>query len=205
VTITKRISAPVNFIVHSFHEVNRQLKLGRYFFVDIIKDGIALYDAAGHDFDAPQKLSPADALAEAQGYFEEWFASATYALHRAQTSMADRQPKFAAFDLHQAAERLYGCTLLVLTLYSPKSHRLNFLRSQAERLEPGLIEAWPRESRFEQRCFELLRRAYVDARYSPNYKITSMELDWLFERVVGLQEAVREVCMARLKGLRATI
>jgi len=35
----------------------------------------------------------------------------------------------AAFLLHQATERYFHCVLLVLTLYSPKSHKLNFLRS----------------------------------------------------------------------------
>jgi hypothetical protein len=31
ITITKRISAPVNFIVHGFRDVSGQLKLGRHF------------------------------------------------------------------------------------------------------------------------------------------------------------------------------
>lgn len=208
VTITKRISAPVNFIVHSFKDVNRQLKLGRYFFVDIIKDGIALYEAPGHAFDAPEKLTPAAALAEAQGYFDEWFGSATRRFRTArreafESQTDERWRKDAAFDLHQTVERLYHCLLLTLTLYSPKSHRLNFLRSQAERLEPSLIEAWPRESRFEQRCFELLRRAYVDARYSPHYKIAAGELLWLSERVEALQESVERLCLARLEALGA--
>lgn len=205
VTTTKRISAPVNFIVHSFKDVNRQLKLGRYFFVDIIKDGIALYEAPGHAFDAPEKLTPEAALAEAEGYFDEWFCTASQFLRQARHAIDDDAPKIAVFDLHQATERLYGCTLLVLTLYSPKSHRLNFLRSQAERMEPSLIDAWPRESRFEQRCFELLRRAYVDARYSPHYKITAEELRWLLERVEGLQEAIAGLCEARLATLRDTV
>ena len=88
--------------------------------------------------------------------------------------------------------------MLVLTLYSPKSHKLNFLRSQAERIAPSLIAAWPRTTRFEQRNFELLRRAYVDARYSPHDKVTDEELAWLAERVGVLQDLVRDVCEAHL-------
>jgi hypothetical protein len=57
-------------------------------------------------------------------------------------------------------------------------HKLNFFRSQAERLAPALIPAWARDNRFEQRCWELLRRAYVDAGYSPHYKISDEELAW---------------------------
>ena len=90
----------------------------------------------------------------------------------------------------------------MLTLYSPKSHKLNFLRSQAEQLGASLIGAWPRQTKFEQRCFELLRRAYVDARYSPHYKITTEELAWLGERVAVLQDLVKAICEDRLLMLR---
>ena len=43
-------------------------------------------------------------------------------------------PKKSAFNFHQAAERPYHCALLTLTLYSPKSRKLTFRRSQAEQL-----------------------------------------------------------------------
>jgi len=106
----------------------------------------------------------------------------------------------AAFNLHQATERLYHCTLLTLSLYSPKSHRLNFLRGHAEEIAPELVEAWPRDDKFSRRCFDLLRQAYVNARYSPHYKVTDEELNWLGERVAVLQELVKTVCERRLAG-----
>jgi len=202
VTIHKRISAPVNFIVHSLHDLNKKLRRGRPFFIDIVRDGVALYEAQNHPFDQPQKLSPADALKEAEGYFEEWFASAAAFLKGAVFYRAEQRPKEAAFSLHQATERLYHSFLLVQTLYSPKSHRLGFLRSQCEQADEHLQAAWPRSTRFEQRCFELLRRAYVDARYSPHYKVTDEELDWLVSRVGDLQQLVRESADIRLGALR---
>lgn len=64
----------------------------------------------------------------------------------------------------------YNGVLLVLTLYSPKSHRLGILRSIAENLDPRLIEAWPRDTRAARRAFAQLQRAYVEARYSPPMK-----------------------------------
>lgn len=204
VTITKRISAPVNFIVHSLADVNEKLRLGRSFFVDILKDGVALYEAPGYEFARPEPLSAEAALTEATDLFREWFQSASDFLDQARYAMEKGREKIAAFELHQATERSYHCFLLVRTLYSPKSHRLNFLRSQAERLAPSLALAWPRETRFEQRCFELLRRAYVEARYSPNYKISSEELAWLSERVVLLQGLVQEACETQLAELSKT-
>ncbi len=157
--IAQRLTAPVNFIVHSLADVNERLKHGRYFFTDIVRDGIALYEAPGHPFDRPKKLEPAEALAEGEKYFAEWFESAQRRQELARVALSKGYSKEAAFDLHQTAERLYHCVLLVLTLYSPKSHKLNFLRSQAEQLDDRLAAAWPRGAKFEQRCFELLRRA----------------------------------------------
>jgi len=196
--ISHRLTAPASFIVHSLNDVNQQLRLGRYFFTDIVRDGVVLYEREGHTFAQPETLAPAEALKEAQGYFDEWFQSAEEFLVHGLDATQRGWSKKAAFELHQATERLYHCVLLVLTLYSPKSHKLNFLRSQAEQLDSSLAEAWPRGTKFEQRCFELLRRAYVDARYSPHYKITADELAWLGERVTVLQESVKTVCEERL-------
>ena len=88
--------------------------------------------------------------------------------------------------------------MLVLTLYSPKSHKLNFLRSHCEEIAPELIAAWPRDDKFSRRCFELLRLAYVNARYSPHYKVSDEELTWLGEHVAELQALVKSVCEQRL-------
>jgi predicted nucleotidyltransferase/HEPN domain-containing protein len=201
--VTHRLTAPANFIVHSLADLNRRLKRGQYFFLDIVRDGLVLYEAHGHPLERPKKLKPAEALKEAHGYFDEWFPSASDFADQARYAIEMRRFKIAAFELHQATERLYHCVLLVLTLYSPKSHKLNFLRSQCEQLVPELAQAWPRATRFEQRCFELLRRAYVDARYSPHYRISAEELSWLAERIGILQGLVKLACEARLNALRA--
>jgi predicted nucleotidyltransferase/HEPN domain-containing protein len=198
VTIAKRLSAPANFIVHSLGDVNKQLKQGRYFFGDIIRDGIALYEAPKHHFAHVEPLSAEAAEAEARRYFDEWFPSAEKFRRAAEFLIGDQAPKEAAFNLHQATERLYHCLLLVVTLYSPKSHRLNFLRSLCEDHEPQLVQAWPRATKFERRCFDLLRRAYVEARYSPHYKIKAEELSWLMTHLKRLQDLVREICESRL-------
>lgn len=192
------VRTPVNLIVHSLADMNARLRRGRPFFVDIVRDGILLHDTPDYPFAPPKPLSVEAAKDEAQGYFDEWYPTASEFLEGARFYRQRGSGKLAAFQLHQATERLYHCTLLVLTLYSPKSHKLNFLRSQAERLAPALIPAWPRDTRFAQRCFELLRRAYVDARYSPHYRISDEELDWLIERVAILQGLVEAACAAHL-------
>ena len=197
--IAGHLSAPVNFIVHSYQEVNSLLARGWPFFVDIARDGIPLYEAPGHPLTSPKNLAPEEARAEAQKHFDHWFPSAS-AFQAASLFLMERgNLAEAAFQLHQAAERLYHCILLVLALYSPKSHKLKFLRSQAEQIAPELSAVWPDDTKFAKRCFARLERAYVDARYSPGYDITEEELAWLTERVKLLQDTVLDVCERALK------
>ena len=199
-TVTKHLATPVNFIVHTIMDVNDQLRRGRPFFVDIARDGVVIYEVPGHPLASPVNLAPEEARAEARRYFEHWFPLGGHALKLARDSIADDVPRDAAFLLHQAAERFYHCVLLVLALYSPKSHRLSVLRSHAERIAPQLIAVWPRDTRFAKRCFTRLDRAYVGARYSHAYEITGEELAWLVDRVTALQEAIAPICAERLDG-----
>ena len=199
-SIAKRLSAPANFIVHSLKDVNDKLARGWPFFVDIVRDGIALYQMDGHPFDVPKPLDPVAAHAEAQAHFYRWFKSASDALSLAKTAIEQENYNWAAFMLHQSAEHFYHTALLVLTLYSPKSHKLNFLRDQAEDAARDLIPVWPRDTKFARRCFELLQQAYVNARYSPHYRISREELDWIVERVELLQVDVKALAERRLAG-----
>ncbi|WP_033073853.1 HEPN domain-containing protein [Sphingopyxis sp. MWB1] len=191
--ITKRLSAPVGLIVHSLGDVNFQLARGRPFFIDIVRDGIILYEFGTHSFDPPRPLSPELAHQEAQGHFEQWFASASEFLDGAKYFIAQNYNNRAAFLLHQATEHFYHTVLNTLTLYSPKSHKINFLRDKAEDIARDLIPIWPRDEKFARRCFELLQQAYVNARYSPHYRISAEELAWLVERIERLQATVKSI------------
>ncbi len=84
----------------------------------------------------------------------------------------------------------------------PKSHNLVRLRSLAEPLDERLMAVWPAETKFERRAFELLRAAYVKARYSRHFKISAEELAWLQERIGKLEGLVREICQARIDELQ---
>ena len=194
----QRLRTPVNFIVHSLQDVNQQLERGRYFFIDILREGVLLHDLQGHALAAPAALSPEAALAEARGYYDQWMASAVGFADTASYSEAQGRSKEAAFLLHQATEHLYNCLVLTLTLYTPKSHNLVRLRNLAEPLDPRLTNIWPTGTKFEKRCFELLRAAYIKARYSEHYRINSEELAWIGERIELLRQRVEVICGERL-------
>lgn len=201
------VGRPVNIIVHSIDEVNRALKRGEYFWMDIVRDGIALYELPQHELATPMPASPQDALHTAQEYFDTQLRAVDRWLKLADVSLVEQKAdsqwsKTAAFNLHQATETAYACFLLVRTLYFPRSHNLRFLRSLAEDNEPRLIEAWPRATKVDRRRFELLKRAYVEARYSTSYEISCEDLEALTASVRRLRDIVKVVSCERLEELR---
>jgi predicted nucleotidyltransferase/HEPN domain-containing protein len=199
--ITKTLRTPVNFIVHTLQEVNDGLAHGRYFFMDLARDGIALYESDPSELHQPKPKTPPQALAMAQEYFGDWFPTAAGFKRNAGYAERDGDLKLAAFLLHQTAERLYHCVLLVCTFYTPHVHNLGFLRTQAERIDPRLVDAWPRDQRGDRSRFEKLKEAYVKARYSKHYRISAEELAWLGERVEVLGQAVQVICEERISAL----
>jgi len=198
------IRTPVNFIVHTMEEVNTALRQGQYFFTDIIKEGIALYDLKGSTpFVTPQPQTVEEIFTTAQKHFDFWMPLAQHSLKLSRDSIKDQVLRDAAFLLHQAVERTYTCFLLIETNYSPATHSIKFLRSLAEQIDSNLITVWPRETKHDRRLFELLKRGYIDARYSEHYAITEEELAWLGSRAAALQELVEALARNKIRRLKA--
>ena len=199
--VTKTLRTPVNFIVHTLQEANDGLAHGRYFFIDVAHDGIALYQSDDTELHQPKPKTPKQALGMAREYAGEWLPSGRQFFRQYQHAVTDGAPKNAAFQLHQAAENYYHCVLLVCTFYTPHVHNLGFLRTQAERIDMRLVEVWPRETRADRAQFEKLKEAYVKARYSRHYRITDDELAWLGARVAALGDVVKVICGERIAEL----
>ena len=201
------IRRTVNIIVHDLREVNDALKRGEYFWTDIVRDGIALYELPGHPFAASQPMTTQDALDTAIRFCEKKHRDIGEWLNTAQGQMdrSDTEPHLrahAAFNLHQAVETAYACFLLVHTFYFPRSHNIKFLRSLAEDVDTRLVTGWPREQRADRRRFELLKRAYVEARYSDQYDASAEDLEWLMTRARLLRALVSDLCQTRIADLK---
>jgi predicted nucleotidyltransferase/HEPN domain-containing protein len=202
--IAGTIQTPVNFIVHTLQEVNDGLAHGRYFFIDVAKEGIALYQSDDTALHQPKPKTPHAALQMAKEYFEEWYPSAMRAHVNFGDDLKRGWNKDAAFMLHQATERLYHCVLLVVTFYTPHVHNLAFLRTQAERIDVRLTRVWPSDNHKQRGMFEKLKDAYVKARYSKHYRISQEELAWLGEQVEELGRVVHTICSERIAQLEQT-
>ncbi|MBZ9870340.1 nucleotidyltransferase and HEPN domain-containing protein [Mesorhizobium sp. BR1-1-9] len=201
--LMREIDTPVSFIVHSRREVNTALREGQYFFVDIRRDGIVLYELDEEPLANPVPSGPAEAFRLAGDYVAERLPQARTFAEGAEFFATKGRLKESAFLLHQSIEQAYSALLLVLTNYSPASHNIKFLRSLAEDQVQELAEAWPREQQRFVAWFNILNEAYVKARYSRHFEITDEALQWLSERVSNLIDRIEAICRSRLEKLRS--
>ena len=189
---------PVTVIVHDIDFINKMLLEGQYFFTDIEKEGILLYDAGNVPLAERKALSQAEAKAVAQQYFEQWYEGAREFYIDAENASRRGSYKNAAFYLHQAAERTYNAVILVETGYKPKTHNLDKLKRYSKRFSEELDGVFPDNTPEEKHLFDLLKRGYVDARYKDHYEINAEELTTLIERVKKLQAIAERICVAKI-------
>ncbi|GGX55451.1 HEPN domain-containing protein [Saccharospirillum salsuginis] len=201
--LSRSLRTPVTLIAHDIHFVNRNLTKGQFFFADILKEGVMLHDSGKLELAEPGALSPKERKRLAEQDFEYWMEKVNSVDKKFRFCLAEEEYTEAAFDLHQKTERLYNAILLVFTRYKPKTHDLERLSDLVASLEPEFLKVFPQGSREEKDRFELLRQAYVSARYSPAYRITREDLDWLSERVQLLQSLAERLCLERIEGFDA--
>ncbi|RYC52257.1 HEPN domain-containing protein [Flagellimonas olearia] len=200
-TGTGHVRTPVNLIFHGIKHLNQALRLGNYFFKDIKKEGIVLYDSEKCKLATPKLLTPQESQQKAQDHFDQWFTSANDFLETFQFDFGRNKLHQAAFLLHQATERYYTTILLVFTDYRPKDHNLETLGIKVEMCDKRFA-VFPIQTEEEKRLFELLKRAYIDARYKmEEYHITKGDLEYLSARVAELQQLTEEICLEKIKEI----
>ncbi|TXJ24932.1 MAG: HEPN domain-containing protein [Chitinophagaceae bacterium] len=202
--LAERFKPPLNLEIHEIEYINKGLELGEYFFVDIVEEGVLLYNKETVQFAQPRELTQAEKKEKAQRYFRYWFPEAGEFLIDAQNAANRNNLRKATFYLHQGAENLYYSTLLVFTDYKPKTHNLWKLRKKAKPYSEELFLVFRAETDKQERdLFELLKQGYVDARYREDFTIVEPELITLIHRVSSMIPIVEKICQQRITDLEA--
>ncbi len=191
-------ATPVTLIVHSIKFVNHEIRIGQYFFSDIVNEGVLLFDSRRVQLAKPKALNAHERLALAERNFRNWFDSASGFWRGCRYYASMNLLKHAAFLLHQATERYYHAALLVFTGYKQRTHDIEALGKLAGEQHALLVDVLPKTEPEDKRLFDLLKKAYIDARYSMSYRITVDELSSLQERVLLLAARVRTACIERM-------
>lgn len=189
---------PPEFIVENINYLNKQLSKSQYFYTDIIKEGIKLYDTTSYKIAKPQKLSYRERLTLATDYFEDNSQKANQFFKLGGYCLQDGDYVTGSFQIHQACEHYYKTIFLVHDLYRPKYHKLDKLCSRAKRFSREVSSFFPLHTEFEKHCFDLLKRAYIEARYNRHFVVTKEELAYMIGRVERIKEVTERVCKDKL-------
>ena len=186
---------PLTLIVHDIKFVNREIRIGQYFFGDIANEGVMLHDSRRFCLAKPKALNAQERLALAERNFASWYDSAGKFWRGSRDYGARQWLKEAAFLLHQATERYYHSAILVFTGYKQRTHDIELLGKLAGQQHALMADVLLKTEPDDKHLFDLLKKAYIDARYSMSYRITAEELATLQARVLVLAERVRAACL----------
>lgn len=190
--------APISIIVHTIDFVNKRLLEGHYFFSDVKREGVLLYDAGNIPIAEQRELTWAERSRMAKDDFDYWISGAEDFLKAVMVTATNENLNIPAFMLHQAAERTYSAAMLVFTGYKPRTHNLGKLIRLCRDFSPELAGVMANKTREEKHYFKLLKSAYIDSRYKKKYSITRGELFFLIEKVKELQTIAGRICQEKL-------
>jgi uncharacterized protein len=192
------VETPITLIAHDIKYINRQLDKGQYFFSDIKKEGIVLYDSENYQLSEAKTLTPVQRLILAKADFKEYFESGQDFMDIFEYTFSKEKYKKAAFMLYQAVETFYKTVLLVHMHYNPKTHDLDKLFKMAGKHDKALLKIFPLNTEQEKHCFDLLKRAYVEARYDLDYVITAEELRYIASCAEKLMNHTKTSCEKKM-------
>ncbi len=193
----------VSVITHDITYVNGKLSDGQYFFADIQKEGVLLYDAGITPLATRRELTSTEKRSMATDDFERWFDHGQQFLIDGRNAAGRGKYNKAAFELHQAAERFYNAIILVFRGYKPKTHNLEKLYRYTRHYSVALAGIFPQHTPEEKHLFILLKKGYVEARYDIKYTISEADTNLLIERIEKLQEITEYICREKIASFDA--
>ena len=186
-------------INESISKLNEALTMGRYFYVEIVAKGIMLYDSGECQLATPGELDYAEIKKMAEEYYDDKFSDGLDFFKGANFYYQEENYHMTAFMLHQATESFLKTIPLVYILYGYKEHDLQFLIEKCKPYTLELAKVFPCDTDEEKRLFDLLRRAYLEARYNKkNFIVTKADIDALVSKIELLRDIVEKVCKERI-------
>jgi len=198
---TCRSFIPVTAIVLSIKQFNEWLQEGHSFACRVNKFAVVLHDAGTT---VPEESKDFDEV----GHVKINTCIYTNGLNKVQEFLAGadlyrirEQNKMAAFMLHQAAEHVLHTLLRISTGLYVNTHNLDKLIRYCTMISYNLPDVFNRNNQKNERLFQLLQKAYIDARYKEDYTIKTDDLLFITERIRTFIEILKNT-YERLGGLK---
>lgn len=194
----KRHITPPQIIVESVANMNRHIRKRQYFFTEIVKEGILLYDDGQFVIPKAETLRFREIKERAEAEYEDCFTFGEQFLEIGYVNKEKEQYKMGSFQLHQACERFYKTVLLVFINYRPKWHELKLLDRMTKRFSRELACVFPKETPEEKLSYQKLCDAYIHARYDKQFTVSKEQLEYMITYAERLRDVTAKICAEQL-------
>ncbi|MFT5822912.1 MAG: putative nucleotidyltransferase/HEPN domain-containing protein [Crocinitomix sp.] len=200
----KDMEIVVQTLVVPIGVVNKALEENRYFYSDIKKEGIELFNSGRYDFASFKGLSPTRRREIAEADFEEWFRGANRFFDFFQTAVEKEYLLEASFMLQQTIEMCYTAIEMVFSHYNPHEHNLYALRDRCVRFHKGLKGVFHYDDDEQTKLFDQLNYAYIGGRYrnEKEFPVDMDKIEFWKQETEAFLKLTEEICLERIEGFR---
>lgn len=204
--INSRISDklyPVDFIIESVDEINSATSEKKYFFTDIKKNGVLLYSSKEFELLKIVELDFKERVRVTRIDYQELTSKSKRFIRYCELSFEEGDLKSAAFNIYQAVEALFNCVCLVFNGHKSRGHDLEKLIKICVVKCNQLLTVFPIIISKKRESFHLISKAYIQARYCQQYKISKSDLEYLIDRTKVLMQFVIIECNKEIERIES--
>lgn len=118
---------------------------------------------------------------------DAWLNRCNEFIAGAQLYIVRKQPRMAAFLLHQAAEQAYTAIVCKATGLRPQTHNLLRMHRYAGFFTPGLTQLFPDHADKNECLLHRLQKAYINCRYSEDFYLPVKKINELADKITLLR------------------
>ncbi|MEG1543385.1 MAG: hypothetical protein RR382_02510 [Tannerellaceae bacterium] len=180
------------------NQVNMGFARGVDFYVDVIKQGIKIYDNKKVKIRISSKHEIYEQCNHIENDYQNKYICGCSLIEAAAFIYRREDYKDALLQLNRACGFFYAAILKVFTNYSPKNNKLDQLVLLTNGYSSELSVIFPRSTSWESHCFDLLNRAFVEVPINKDFAVSEAELDYLFEQIDLLRQITDSICRLQI-------
>ena len=193
--------SPVTVFVHNANMITGAVNGGNYFFSSILLHKKLIYLSGNLILPVPTGLNYIALIEKAIKIWERWDNMSTDFLSGASFYLEQQNYRLALFLLHQSTECVLKAINRAITGYRIEVHNLSRLLVISTLYTDNLTEVFPMKTENGVMEFDLLKRAYNEARYKDEFEPEEAQVKTLFGHVQRLQEEAERLYFTHLNML----
>jgi uncharacterized protein len=194
-----RSIVPVTAMIMPIEKFNSLFELNHPFPAHVIASKSMIYDAGNIRFSEPGMNEQSELFNQLVEEARCSYRMGCSFLWWSEMQQVRKELRLATFSLHQAAELYFSSIFQAVTGYRMNSHNLDKMYRYCRTFNIELLNFFPRPFDRERHLFNLLQRAYIDARYKANFNIKVSDVQLLTGHIKNLRCIAKKMIKVRKK------